>query len=87
MGDAEQDQAAGYGAGRLQMLGFHLQGTARMGGSPETAVCDPTGQTFEVRGLYVCDGSSFPTAVGVNPHFSIQSVAHMNARKLAARLA
>jgi long-chain-alcohol oxidase len=79
--------AAGYGAGQLQMLGFHLQGTARMGGSPSTSVCDPTGQTWEVRGLYVCDGSAFPSAVGVNPHFSIQSVAHMNARGLAGRLA
>jgi len=79
--------ARGYGAGRIQLLGFHLQGSARMGGSPETAVCDPTGQTWDVRDLYVCDGSAFPTAVGVNPHFSIQSVAHMNARGLAERLA
>ena len=78
--------ACGYGAGRIQMLGFHLQGTARMGGSPATAVCDPTGQTWDVRDLYVCDGSVFPTAVGVNPHFSIQSVAHLTARGLAARL-
>jgi long-chain-alcohol oxidase len=84
MADAD---SCGYGAARLQMLGFHLQGTARMGGSPATAVCDPTGQTWEVRDLYVCDGSAFPSAVGVNPHFSIQSVAHMNARKLAERLA
>jgi long-chain-alcohol oxidase len=84
MADAD---AAGYGAGRIQLLGFHLQGSARMGGSPTTAACDPTGQTWDVRNLYVCDGSAFPTAVGVNPHFSIQSVAHMNARGLADRLA
>jgi long-chain-alcohol oxidase len=83
MADAD---ACGYDAGRIQMLGFHLQGTARMGSSPSTAVCDPTGQTWDVRDLYVCDGSAFPTAVGVNPHFSIQSVAHMNARQLAERL-
>jgi long-chain-alcohol oxidase len=79
--------ARGFGAGRIQLLGFHLQSSARMGGSPETSACDPTGQTWEVRDLYVCDGSAFPTAVGVNPHFSIQSVAHMNARGLAERLA
>jgi long-chain-alcohol oxidase len=83
MADAD---ACGYAAGRIQMLGFHLQGTARMGSSPEKAACDPTGQTWEVRDLYVCDGSAFPSAVGVNPHFSIQSVAHMNARHLAERL-
>lgn len=79
--------ARGYGAGRIQLLGFHLQGSARMGGSPETSACDPAGQTWDVRDLYVCDGSAFPTAVGVNPHFSIQSVAHLNARGLAERLA
>jgi long-chain-alcohol oxidase len=78
--------SCGYGPGRLQMLGFHLQGTARMGGSPETSVCDPSGRTWEVRDLYVCDGSAFPSAVGVNPHFTIQAVAHMNARALAQRL-
>ena len=78
--------ACGYDAGRIQMLGFHLQGTARMGGSPATAACDPTGQTWDVRDLYVCDGSAFPSAVGVNPHLSIQSVAHLNARQLAERL-
>ena len=84
MADAD---ACGYDAGRIQLLGFHLQGTARMGDSRATAACDPTGQTWDVRDLYVCDGSAFPSAVGVNPHFSIQSVAHMNARGLAARLA
>jgi choline dehydrogenase-like flavoprotein len=78
--------ACGYGAGQIQLLGFHLQGSARMGGSPATSACDPTGQTWDVRDLYVCDGSAFPTATGVNPHISIQSVAHLNARGLAARL-
>lgn len=78
--------ACGYGPGRIQLAGFHLQGSARMSGSPATGACDPTGQTWDVRDLYVCDGSAFPTAVGVNPHVSIQAVAHMNARGLAERL-
>jgi choline dehydrogenase-like flavoprotein len=78
--------ACGYDAGRIQLLGFHLQGSARMGGDPASSACDPGGQTWEVRNLYVCDGSAFPSAVGVNPHFSIQAVAHMNARALAAKL-
>jgi choline dehydrogenase-like flavoprotein len=39
-----------------------------------------------VRDLYVFDGSAFPTASGVNPQISIQAVAHMGARGLAARL-
>ena len=32
------------------------------------------------------DGSTFPTASGVNPQISIQAIAHMNASGLAAKL-
>jgi choline dehydrogenase-like flavoprotein len=39
-----------------------------------------------VRGLYVMDGSSFPSASGVNPMLTIEAVAHMNASRLAASL-
>jgi choline dehydrogenase-like flavoprotein len=57
-----------------------------MGASPREAVCDPSGTTWEVAGLVVCDGSAFPSAPGVNPMISIETVAHMNASTLAARL-
>ena len=82
MADAD---AAGYGAGQCALNSFHIMGSARMGGSPATSACDPTGQTWEVRGLYVLDGSSFPSASGVNPQISIQAIAHMGARGLAAK--
>jgi long-chain-alcohol oxidase len=78
--------AAGYGAGQITLGSFHILGSARMGGSPAISACDPTGQTWDVRDLYVMDGSSFPTASGVNPQISIQAIAHMSARRLAARL-
>src|SRR5947209_7368031 len=78
--------AAGYGAGHCALSSFHIMGSARMGGTPASSVCDPTGQTWEVRDLYVCDGSTFPTASGVNPQISIQAIAHMNASGLAAKL-
>jgi choline dehydrogenase-like flavoprotein len=78
--------AAGYGPGQLVMHSFHLMGSARMGGDPAVSACDPTGQTWDVRDLYVFDGSSFPTASGVNPQISIQAIAHMGARHLATRL-
>jgi long-chain-alcohol oxidase len=78
--------AAGYGPGQLVLGSFHIMGSARMGGSPATSACDPTGQTWDARNLDVFDGSSFPTASGVNPQISIQAIAHMGARGLAARL-
>ncbi len=82
---AEAD-ATGYGPGQLMLGSFHIMGSARVGGSPASAACDPTGQTWDVRGLYVMDGSSFPSASGVNPQISIQAIAHMNAQVLASRL-
>ncbi len=84
MADAD---ACGYKAGRCQLGSFHIMGSARMGGSPATSACDPNAQTWDVRDLYVLDGSAFPTASGVNPQISIQAIAHMAARGLAARLA
>jgi choline dehydrogenase-like flavoprotein len=78
--------ACGWGAGQAQLVSFHIMGSARMGASPDTSVCDPTGQVWDVPGLYVCDGAAFPTASGVNPMVTIEALAHMNARGIAARL-
>jgi long-chain-alcohol oxidase len=83
MADAD---AAGYGSGQVSLSSFHIMGSARMGGSRATSACDPTAQTWDVRDLYVLDGSAFPTASGVNPQISIQAIAHMSARALAAAL-
>ena len=85
-GFMSEADAAGYGPGQITLGSFHIMGSARMGGSPAISACDPTGQTWDVRDLYVMDGSSFPTASGVNPQISIQAIAHMSARELAARL-
>jgi choline dehydrogenase-like flavoprotein len=84
MADAD---AAGYGSGQCVLNSFHIMGSARMGGSPASSACDPDAQTWDVRNLYVLDGSSFPTASGVNPQISIQAIAHMSARGIAAQLA
>jgi choline dehydrogenase-like flavoprotein len=78
--------AAGYGAGRCTFNSFHIMGSARMGGSAAISACNPRGETWDVRDLVVCDGSAFPSASGVNPMISIESIAHMNASALAERL-
>jgi choline dehydrogenase-like flavoprotein len=83
---AEAD-ARGWGPNRVLYASAHIMGTARLGGSPAGSACDPTGETWEVSRLVVCDGSTFPTASGVNPMISIAAVAHMNASALASRLA
>ena len=43
-------------------------------------------ETHEVQGLFVVDGSVFPTASGVNPMLTIYGIANRAAKKIAARL-
>ncbi len=77
---------AGAAPATLALAALHIMGSARMGGSPDASAVDPDGQTWEVAGLYVADASCFPTASGVNPMISIESIAHMTASRLARRL-
>lgn len=79
--------AAGYAPGRVVMVALHIMGTARMGGDPSNSATNPDGATWDVPNLVVADASCFPTASGVNPMVSIEAIAHMNATRLAARLA
>jgi choline dehydrogenase-like flavoprotein len=76
--------AAGWDNAQLALFSFHIMGTARLGDSPRSSVTNPEGQTWDVRNLYVMDGSSFPNASGVNPMVSIEAMAHRNANALAA---
>lgn len=78
--------ACGWGPGQAQPVSFHLMGGARMGGSETDSVFDPSGQAWAARELFVCDGSAFPTATGVNPMVTIEALAHMNARGIAEKL-
>jgi choline dehydrogenase-like flavoprotein len=59
-----------------------------MGADRETSVVDADGRSWDVPNLWICDGSLFPTAGGVNPSLTIQALAcRMGARikTLAAR--
>jgi choline dehydrogenase-like flavoprotein len=40
---------------------------------------------WDVSGLFVGDGSAFPTPSGVNPQITIYGIAHMMAGGIAAR--
>jgi long-chain-alcohol oxidase len=68
------------------LYSFHQMGTARMGSSPESSACNWDGALWDAPQVVVCDGSTFPTASGVNPMLTISAVAHMNARSLASRV-
>ena len=66
----------------------HLAGTARMGSDPARSVVNADCRSWDIRNLWVCDGSVFPTIGGVNPALTIQTIAIRTAdriRALAAR--
>jgi len=66
----------------------HMNGTARMGDDPRSSVVDADCRSWDIRNLFVCDGSVFPTVGGVNPSLTIQAIACRTAdriRVLAAR--
>jgi choline dehydrogenase-like flavoprotein len=74
---------------RTFVFSAHQMGTARAGGDPRTSVCDPHGRVRgsagqPVTGLYVADGSLFPSAAGINPMFTIMTLAERTARAVAA---
>lgn len=48
---------------------------SRMGISPKVSVTKPTGETWEVKDLFVADASLFPTASGVNPMITTEALA------------
>jgi long-chain-alcohol oxidase len=56
-----------------------------MGDTPQDSATNPQGEAWELKNLYVMDGSSFPSASGVNPMISIEAIAHRNASVLAAQ--
>jgi choline dehydrogenase-like flavoprotein len=83
----EAADACGWGAAQVTLGAFHLMGTAHMGSARETAVCDPSGEAWDARNLFVVDGAVLPTALGVNPMITIEAAAHKIARGIAAKLA
>jgi choline dehydrogenase-like flavoprotein len=74
----------GYGVGQMGFLSFHQMGSCRMGNDPETSVIKPDHETHAIKGLFVADGSAFPSASGVNPMITIMSMAHRASRFIAA---
>jgi long-chain-alcohol oxidase len=76
----------GWGPAQVTLGSFHLMGTAHMGADRAGTVCDPTGEAWDAKNLFVVDGAVLPTALGVNPMITIEGVAHKIARGMAAKL-
>lgn len=75
-------EARGIARNRVLLGTAHQMGSCRLGGSAKTAVADPNGQVYGVRGLYIADASGFPTASGVNPMLSTMALAYHVAQRV-----
>jgi len=70
----------------VALFSAHPMGSARAGTSPKTSAAKPTGESHDVRNLWIGDGSLLPTAPGVNPMISIMALAVRTAGFIRERL-
>jgi choline dehydrogenase-like flavoprotein len=86
-GDLPEFETTRFRPSELRLEAFHPMGTARISSDPAAGVCGPDGSVNGVGGLYVADGSLFPTAVGVNPMMTIIALSKRIAAGIADRAA
>jgi choline dehydrogenase-like flavoprotein len=62
-------------AHHVPLSAVHPMGTMAMGKDPKKSVVSSTGEHHQTRGLFVLDGSLFPTSLGGPPQISIYAFA------------
>lgn len=85
-GDIARIEGRELGPVNPPLTAVHPMSTMWMGNDPENSVVDPGGQHHQVKGLWVADGSLFPTSIGGPPQISIYTFGRRVARELATRL-
>jgi choline dehydrogenase-like flavoprotein len=73
------------GVNQLGLFSAHVNGTCRIGSDVKTSGCNSDGERHGAAGVYVADGSLFPTAPGVNPQATIMALATVVAQRIMTR--
>lgn len=68
---------------RTILTSAHMQATDKMGASPTNSVVSREFRVWGTEGLYVVDGSIFPTSIGANPMQSIYTFAKIFADRMS----
>ena len=72
--------------GSMDVTAVHPMGSVPMGDDPTVAAVDSRGAHHHLRGLWVADGSLFPSSIGVPPQLSIYAMGlHVGRAIVAAR--
>jgi choline dehydrogenase-like flavoprotein len=71
-------------AGGFRFFSAHQMGTCRMGADPLTSVANPYGELHDTPGVWIGDGSAFPTSSGTNPMITIMALAHRTGEAIVA---
>ncbi len=81
----ERVEGASYAPNDVTCFSAHQMGSCRMGADPDTSVANGRGELHDTEGVWIGDGSAFPTAPGVNPMISIMALAHRTADQILGR--
>lgn len=84
--DLARFRQANVSVKKLELIAFHPLGTARLGANRENSVTKPDHETHEIPGLYIVDGSSVPSSLGVNPQITIMTLATRAADLISGKL-
>lgn len=79
-------EQAGLRRQTFPLFSAHQMSSARIAMSPKLGAVNPHGESWELKRLFVVDGSALPTSSGVNPILTIMGVSHFLSQRIAALL-
>ncbi|HTJ84459.1 MAG TPA: GMC family oxidoreductase, partial [Polyangiaceae bacterium] len=89
LADVERLEHEGPGrvrAHHIDLSAYHPLGSCRMGSDPKTSVIGPTQESWDLPGLFICDGSAVPGPLGVNPQMTIMALSERAAGFIEQRI-
>lgn len=79
-------EKSGLRPNEVPLFSAHQMSSARIGMSPKQGALNAHGESWELKRLFVVDGSVLPTSSGVNPLLTILGVSHFLAQRIVAQL-